>query len=150
MNFSNLTQLLAQVTPPELTPPSPSVTTEVTEVNPVFAIIGGVIFLAITIFYIAAIWKIFTKAGKPGWAFIIPIYGAIVALNIVGRPWWWLFLAIIPGVNIVIAIILALDWAKSYGKGTGFAVGLMLLSPIFIPILGFGSAQYQGPAAAQA
>lgn len=117
------------------------------------AIIGGVgmlVYLVFIAILIIALWKIFAKAGKPGWAAIVPIYNAVVLLEIVGRPVWWIILMFIPFVNIVIAIILAIDLAKSFGKGGGFAAGLILLSPIFYPILGFGSAQYQGPAAATA
>ncbi len=69
-------------------------------------------------------------------------------LKIVGRPWWWLILAMIPLVNFIFGIIINVDLAKSFGKGVGFAIGLILLSPIFIIILGFGDARYQGPAAA--
>ena len=72
----------------------------------------------------------------------------IVLLKIVGRPWWWLILAMIPFVNFIILIIVELDLAKPFGKGVGFAIGLILLGPIFIMILGFGDARYQGPAAA--
>ena len=99
-----------------------------------------------TILIIAAWWKIFSKAGQPGWAAIIPIYNLIVWCKIVGRPAWWVLLLLIcfP----IFFIILLIDLAKSFGKGVGFAIGLILLSIIFFPILGFGSATYQGPAAA--
>jgi len=106
-----------------------------------------VVQLAIIIFLIASIWKVFTKAGQPGWASIIPIYNIIVMLQIVGRPWWWILLMLIPIVGIVISIIVSIDMAKSFGKGTGFGIGLALLGFIFYPILGFGSATYQGPSA---
>lgn len=109
---------------------------------------GGLIGLAFGIFMLIAMWKIFTKAGKPGWAAIIPIYNLWVMLEVVGRPGWWLLLMLIPGVNVVIAIIVMIDLAKSFGKEGGFAVGLILLPYIFFPILGYGKAQYQGPAAA--
>lgn len=110
----------------------------------------SIFYLLILVVLIAAMWKIFTKAGKPGWASIVPFYNIIVLLEIVGRPLWWIVLMLIPFVNIVIGIILAIDLAKSFGKGGGFAAGLILLSFIFYPILGFGSAQYKGPAAATA
>ena len=106
-----------------------------------------IFYLAFTILILAAWWKIFTKAGQPGWACIIPIYNLYVWCMIVGRPWWWILLMLIPFVNLIIAIILLIDLAKSFGKGVGFGIGLILLSLIFFPILGFGSAQYQGPAA---
>ena len=106
-----------------------------------------IFYLAFTILILAAWWKIFTKAGQPGWACIIPIYNLYVWCKIVGRPWWWLLLMLIPFVNFIIAIILLIDLAKSFGKGVGFGIGLLLLSVIFFPILGFGSAQYQGPTA---
>ena len=106
-----------------------------------------IFYLAFTILMIAAWWKVFTKAGQPGWACIIPIYNLYVWCQIVGRPWWWILLMLIPFVNFIILIILIIDLAKSFGKGVGFGIGLLLLAVIFFPILGFGSAQYQGPAA---
>ncbi|OGI41483.1 MAG: signal peptidase I [Candidatus Muproteobacteria bacterium RBG_16_62_13] len=105
------------------------------------------VYLAIVIILIASFWKVFSKAGQPGWASIIPIYNIIVMLQIVGRPWWWILLMLIPIVGIVISIIVSIDMAKSFGKGTGFGIGLALLGFIFYPILGFGSATYQGPSA---
>jgi hypothetical protein len=103
--------------------------------------------LAIAVLVIAGIWKVFVKAGHPGWAAIIPIYNLYILLKIAGRPGWWLLLFIVPVVSIVIAIIVAIDIAKSFGKGTGFGVGLAFLGPIFYPILGFGDASYQGAVA---
>jgi hypothetical protein len=101
-----------------------------------------VFFLAFAVVMIAAGWRVFEKAGKPGWAAIIPIYNTIVLLEIAGKPIWWIFLMLIPFVNIVIAILVMIDLAKNFGKGAGFAVGLILLPFIFFPILGFGSAEY--------
>jgi uncharacterized membrane protein YhaH (DUF805 family) len=106
-----------------------------------------IFWLAFTILMIAACWKIFTKAGQPGWASIIPIYNLYIWCKIVGRPGWWILLMLIPFVNFIIGIILCIDLAKSFGKGVGFGLGLILLGVIFFPILGFGNAQYQGPAA---
>jgi len=109
---------------------------------------GGLLGFAFGVFMLIAMWKIFKKANKPGWASIIPFYNVWVMLEIVGRPGWWLLLMLIPGVNLVIGIIVLVDLAKSFGKGGGFAVGLLLLPYVFFPILGFGDAQYQGPSAA--
>jgi Family of unknown function (DUF5684) len=106
-----------------------------------------IFWLAFAILMIAACWKIFTKAGQPGWAAIIPIYNWYMLCKIVGRPGWWVILLFIPFINFIIGIILCIDLAKSFGKGVGFGIGLILLGVIFFPILGFGSAQYQGPAA---
>ncbi len=107
-----------------------------------------VIYIAVIVFEIAAFWQVFVKAGQPGWKILIPFYNYYIILKIVGRPGWWLILYFIPIVNIVILIIVWLDLAKSFSKSTGFAVGLILLSFIFIPILGFGPATYGGPYAA--
>jgi len=104
-----------------------------------------IIYIAVIIIAIAGMWKAFEKAGQPGWAVIIPIYNIIVLLKIVGRPVWWIVLYLIPLVNFVISIIVSIDLAKSYGKGTGYGVGLLFLPFIFYPMLGFGSAQYVGP-----
>lgn len=101
-------------------------------------------YLAIVAFEIAALWKVFSKAGEPGWAAIIPLYNAIVLLRIAGRPAWWLVLLFIPLANLVIGGIALIDLARAYGKGAGFGIGLLFLAPIFYPILGFGSAEYAG------
>ena len=114
--------------------------------NPVAAIIVLIIALAITVFYIAVVWRVYTKAGKPGWAAIIPIYNTLVLLQIVGRPWWWIFLYLIPLVNIVIGIIVYNDLSKSFGHGGWFTVGLVVLPLIFWPILAFDESRYVGPA----
>ena len=107
--------------------------------------VGTYIFaIAVAVVMIAAMWKVFTKAGKPGWASIIPIYNIIVLLSIAGKPTWWFILLLIPIVNLVIAILMYVALAEKFGKGGGFAMGLVFLGVIFFPILGFGSAQYQG------
>jgi hypothetical protein len=113
---------------------------------------GGSVLLLIYLVVIAAWlignWILYSKAGRPGWASIIPIYSGYVLLKIVGRPGWWLILFLIPVVNLVTYIIVMLDLAKAFGKGSGFGVGLMFLPFIFIPILGFGEARYRDPGGA--
>ncbi len=111
------------------------------------AFLSGItlIYLLIIVLIIAALWKIFTKAGKPGWASIIPIYNIILLLEIVGKPVWWLLMFLIPFVNFIFAIWVTNLLAKSFGKTEAFTVGLVLLPFIFYPILGFGDAQYKGP-----
>ena len=103
------------------------------------------IFVAIFLFEIIAVWKVFAKAGRGGWECLIPIWSTYVLLKIAGKPGWWLILLLIPLVNIVIGIIVSISLAKTFGKGTGFGVGLALLSFIFYPILGFGDAKYTKP-----
>lgn len=110
-------------------------------------IIVGIIYLGLVIFYIYVGWRIFEKAGEPGWAAIIPIYNLVVMLRIVGRPTWWIVLFLIPIVQLYPMIVVPIDLAKSFGKGTGFGIGLLLLGFIFGPILALGDAEYQGPAA---
>jgi hypothetical protein len=101
-----------------------------------------VIQLILIVLAIAGLWATFAKAGKPGWAAIIPIYNALVLLQVAGRPWWWILLFLIPLVNLIIAIIVSIDVAKNFGKGALFGLGLAFLGFIFYPILGFGDAQY--------
>jgi len=105
------------------------------------------VYLVLVVVILAAAWRVFTKAGQPGWAAIVPLYNGYVLLKVVGRPGWWLVLFFIPVVGIVVGIIVALDLAKSFGKGGGFAVLLILLPVIGYPMLGFGPSQYVGPAA---
>ncbi len=109
--------------------------------------VAWIVYLVIFILIVAAWWQIFVKAGEEGWKAIIPIYNIIVLLKIVGREWWWILLLLIPFVGFIVWIIVSLDLAKSFGRGTGFAIGLILLAPIFSLILGFGSDTYRGPAA---
>jgi hypothetical protein len=127
--------LLAQTEEmPTSTPAAPS---------PIF----WICYFVVIILLIAAMWKMFSKAGQPGWACIIPIYNIYVLCKIAGRPGWWVLLMLIPFVNFIILIIIDIDIAKAFGKGAGFGIGLILLPFIFFPILGFGSAQYQASAA---
>ncbi len=115
--------------------------------SPLFSTTWLLIICAVAIFELASMWKVFTKAGKPGWASLIPIYNAIVILDIAGRPLWWILLYLIPGVNIVIACIVSHAISKSFGHDIGFTLGLIFLGGIFIPILAWGDSQYLGPAA---
>jgi hypothetical protein len=111
------------------------------------AMVVLVLWAAVLLLVIVGMWKVFTKAGEPGWAAIVPIYNFIILLKIAGKPAWWIILMLIPVVNFVVLIIMDIAIAKNFGKGGGFAAGLILLAPIFFPILGFGSAKYQPVAA---
>ena len=88
-------------------------------------------------------WKIFVKAGRPGWYSLIPIFNIYQMFKIAGMSGWMMLLMFIPIANIVVSILFAINLAKAFGKGGGFAVGLIFLSFIFMLILGFGSAEYQ-------
>lgn len=110
--------------------------------------VGAIIGLVVGLVVLIAMWKVFAKADKPGWAVLIPIYNLYVLLQVVGRPGWWLIMFLIPLVNVIFMFIVMFDLAKAFGKGAGFALGLIFLNLIFILILGFGSAQYVGPVAA--
>ena len=89
-------------------------------------------------------WKIFTKAGKPGWAAIVPFYNIYTEFEIAGMNGWMFLLLLIPFVNFIVMIMLYLKLAKAFGKGTGFGIGLIFLNFIFTLILAFGSAEYVG------
>jgi hypothetical protein len=114
-------------------------------VSPIGAGMGigmTILWLAIVLLMVASMWKLFVKAGKPGWAAIVPIYNLVVLLEIAGKPLWWFILFLIPVVNFIVLIILAIAVARKFGKGTGFALGMVFLSPIFYPILAFGDSTY--------
>lgn len=116
--------------------------------NAAGAIVGLLILvieLGILAVMIAGMWKLFVKAGQPGWAAIVPIYNTYVMTQIVGRPILWFILTFVPCVNFVAMVLIMIDLAKSFGKSTGYAVGMILLPFVFIPMLGFGDAQYSGP-----
>jgi hypothetical protein len=107
-----------------------------------------ILYVAVLIVWVAGYWMMFQKADRPGWAAIIPIYNFYTMCKIAGRPGWWWVLLFIPIVNIVIGLIVSIDLARSYARGTGFGVGLFFLGFIFAPIIGFGEDRYLGPAAA--
>jgi len=109
---------------------------------------GGLLVLVevvLIVVVIAGLWKVFTKAGKPGWAAIVPIYNIIVLLDIVNRPIWWFILFLIPFVNLIVGIMVYNDLSGAFGKGIGYTIGMLFLPFIFIPMLGFGDAVYTKP-----
>ncbi|MGW4396323.1 DUF5684 domain-containing protein [Amycolatopsis nivea] len=102
--------------------------------------------LAVTVLAVVALWRVFAKAGRPGWAAIIPIYNVYVWLKVAGRPGWWLLLLLVPLVNLVVVIVVSLDVARAFGKSGVFGFfGLFLFSIIGYLILGFGRARYTAP-----
>lgn len=125
-----------------------------------FAIVILIIVLIFAIMQIIGSWKILSKANQPGWAILIPFYGQYVLCKAVGvNPWWILIvlcssiLNVIPiigslasiAISLYFLILLNVSLARSYGKEDSFAIGLILLPPIFTIILGFGNSEYQGP-----
>lgn len=129
-------------------------TMEIAETSAATGILAGMgvgawlVSMAVCVIAIVSMWKIFTKAGKPGWAAIVPVYNAVVLFQIAGVNPWLLLLAIIPFVNFValpvLMIMVYVKLAKAFGKGAGFAVGMLFLNVIFMPILAFSDAEYQG------
>lgn len=113
--------------------------------------VGGIVFLVfylgVLILMLVGAWKLYAKAGQPGWACIIPIFNLYVLMKIVGRPWWFLLLMFIPIVSLIVGIVVIHDLSKSFGRGIGTTLGLIFLPFIFWPMLGLGSAEYEGPAA---
>jgi len=120
--------------------------------NPLGALFGsmGLLFwFAVVVVVIVGGWKLFEKAGQPGWAIVVPSYNAYIMLKIAGRPGWWLLLYLVPLVNVAIAIIVAIDVAKAFGQSAAFGFFMLfLLSGIGYLILGFGDYHYQGTAVA--
>ncbi|ASZ11377.1 hypothetical protein KTO58_18250 [Chitinophaga pendula] len=104
------------------------------------------VFVLVLMFVVCP-WRIYTKAEQPGWASLVPVYATLVLLRIIGKPWWWLLLMLIPIVNIVFAIWATNLLSRSFGKSEGFTVGMLLLPFVFMPMLAFDrSVHYQGPA----
>lgn len=114
----------------------------------------GIFFLAIMIFLIVIQWKLFEKAGKPGWAAIVPVYNYVILLEIIGFKWYYVFvffasaIPVVGGViTILFSIVMNIKLAKSFGKDTAFGIGLCFLSPVFTAILAFNKEiSYVGPA----
>ena len=112
--------------------------------------VGGslisLVAIIVALVTLAGQWKTFKKAGKPGWAAIIPIYNFYVMLKIGNNKWWWILIILfIPLVNLYGLYKMMAGVSRAFGHGIGFALGLWFLSFIFWPILGFGDEHYQGP-----
>ena len=119
---------------------------ETYQVNTGGGLLMSLIYLALIVVSIAAMWKLFEKAGEAGWKSIIPIYNAYILFKLAGRNGWGILLMLIPIVNIVIWIMVAIDLAKHFGKSTAFGVlGLVLFPFVGYLMLGFGEAKYVGP-----
>lgn len=103
----------------------------------------GLVFLGVII---AGMWKTFEKAGKPGWACLIPFYNLWIMVEISGKESWWFFLYFVPLANMVAPFIVSIGIAERFGKGAGYGIGLALLPLVFYPLLGFGDAQFSGSA----
>ena len=123
----------------------------------VFVIMIMLICITLGILQIIGTWKILTKANKPGWGALIPFYNQYLLCKITGvNPWWIVivicsgFLSFIPVIggllsfaaSIYFAILLNVSLARSFGKEDSYAVGLILLAPIFYFILGTKDTKY--------
>ncbi len=111
-----------------------------------FLIVWYIVILALAVLMLVANWKIFVKAGKPGWGAIVPFYNTYCLFDMSFGNGWLFLLTFVPCVGTVMAIIMYVKLAQAFGKSGGFAVGLIFLPVIFLPILGFGDAEYIGPA----
>jgi len=101
--------------------------------------------LAFAVFMVVAQWRIFAKAGEPGWACLVPFYGSYVLAKITFGNGWLFLLMAIPFVNFIFAIIQTSRLSTAFGKGLGFTFGLLFLAFIFYPILAFGDSEYSQP-----
>lgn len=109
------------------------------------SMVYSVITLAISIVVLVGFWKVFEKAGKPGWGAIVPFYNLYCLFDMSFGTGWLFLLTFVPCVNVVMIIIMYIKLATAFDKGIGFGIGILFLPYIFIPMLGFGDAQYVGP-----
>lgn len=106
----------------------------------------SIIGLALTVLLLVSLWKIFVKAGKPGWGAIVPFYNFYCLFDISFGNGWLFLLIFVPCVNVIMQIIAYVKLTQAFGKSGGFAVGVIFLPWIFLPILAFDGSQYYGPA----
>ena len=111
-------------------------------------LLSALLWLGLTVALLVAQWRIFAKAGVPGWVCLIPVYNVVKLLHITGRSGWWTLGLFVPFLSLFVAIRLVFDLAGAFGRGVGFGFGLLLLAPVFLLILGFGSSDYVGRGAA--
>lgn len=111
----------------------------------IFLIVLGFALLIFTIVNIIAFWRIFEKAGKPGWKSMIPVYNLVILFEILNKPWYWILFLMIPGLHLFIPLWMIVLLGERFGRDDLFVMGLFLFGFIFIPILGFGDAKYIQP-----
>ena len=141
-----LTPILAQVSGNDA-----AVATGVAAAFMAFFAAFALVILAVAVIHVVAMWKVYAKAGQPGWAVLIPIYNFYVELRIAGMSPLWLLTLLACGIGYIIPWILCqVKMAQRFGKSTGFALGLIFFNLIFVLILGFGSSKYVGEQPAQA
>ena len=107
-------------------------------------LICALVSVVIAVILIISMWKIYSKAGQPGWTSLIPIVNLYFLMKVAGRPGWMFILFFIPFVNFVMVILVNLDVAKAFGKSVLFALGMLFLGVIFWPVLAFGKSEYVG------
>ncbi|MCK5823392.1 MAG: signal peptidase I [Bacteroidales bacterium] len=108
--------------------------------------IGTIITISVLIiaFKIITMWFLFEKGGEAGWISFIPIYNTITIIRIAGKPWWWIFFLLIPIVQIIFLVLIYDGLSNSFGKTSGFTVGLFFLTIIFMAIIAFDKSKFEG------
>ena len=111
------------------------------------SLVIAIVAVALVLFVFNRIcwWRILTKAQRPGWAVLVPVYSIIVRLQMLGKPIWWILILMIPPANLILFVLMVVALAEVFDRSIGFAIGLLLLGPVFLPILAFGDAAYQKP-----
>lgn len=104
------------------------------------------LYLLIVI-YFATLWKVFAKAGSPQWKGFVPVVNLLEVLKLTGKPWWWVFLFIVPGINLLMLVVMNVELGKSYGQRSGQNYFMAIVLPwVFIPQLAFDpKIKYTGP-----
>jgi serine/threonine protein kinase len=100
------------------------------------------VFLALFGVAAAGMWRVFVKAGLPGWGALVPFYNLVLVMRLAGKPGWWAIWLFVPLCNFVIYTIVTLEIAKNFGKGVAYTFCLLLVPPLFYAVLGLGGAQY--------
>lgn len=109
------------------------------------AMVYMVVVLAIAVISLVGMWKIFVKAGKPGWGAIIPIYNLYCLYEMSFGTGWLFLLSFVPCVNAVMMIVMWIKLGQAFGKSAAFGIGILFFPFVFLPMLGFGDAQFVGP-----
>ena len=105
--------------------------------------IAALVVLVVLVIFFTSLWKIFSKAGRPGWLSLVPIVNVYYLILIANRPGWWILFFLIPIVNVVVAILVTIGVANKFGKGSLFGVGMVFLPFIFYPLLAFTNTNYE-------
>ncbi len=87
-----------------------------------------IFILIVQVIHFLGTWKLYVKAGRKAWEAAIPIYNAIVLMQIINRPKWWVILLFIPIINLLMFPVIWVETIRSFGRNNLMESWLVVLT----------------------